>query len=363
SDEAFHRVTKWLKDCTRHHTSCSVVETSLPTYTLDVGSVDTAEELRLVENKNGTAKGLYVALSYVWGVPFEEDLRQLYLCTGNKHDYLDRVPEEKLPQTLQDAVFATRKLGIRYLWIDALCIIQDDKEFKKKEIMNMHRIFGDSHLTIQAAFTQTVYKGFLSRRTRHALSDQRLLYSRNSRTDSLSSTDEACVFLRPAVPSVQEGPAGTRAWCYEEAVLPKRLLVYGKEQMHYSCVDSGIWEGGSREKRGIYSTIRASRRAPWFEGIPIPPTARTPDLKLDSLKLWYWALDIFYTPRFLTRPADRLAAIAGVVRWLQNEIPGEYQVGLWTVDLPWGLLWTTRRGLGIKFRTRYRAPSWSWASV
>lgn len=367
--------------------SCNTKEAILPTIVLDVGSdTDPVKSLRLIEN-GGSKTGHYIALSYVWGVPFTTDLQSLYLNCRNKDQYLVEVPEERLPQTIQDSIFAARKLGIRYVWADALCIIQDDKAFKKREILNMHRIFGDSYLTIQVAFVRTVFEGFLHPRTPYPpLADQRLRYNRNGKPSH--------VYLRPGEVSSGEVPAETRAWCYEESVLPKRLLVYAAKEMWYDCCEGSIWEGGHRPyAKSTFSLFRQPEAPAFFNDLSIvdvPPSIRTPHSKphseLDYLRMWYTSLDHQYTPRILTQSGDRLPAIAAIARVLQGRFftGASYHVGIWKHDLPWGLLWTSRRHQAKRFlnlsiaadwnrrcpedvMTRpveaSRAPSWSWASV
>ena len=111
SEKTFHRASKWVQQCDADHTStrCSVPDAALPSRVLDVKST-ASSELNLYESHGETGK--YAALSHPW----ETD-------TTAKHDidlYKDSVDLEKLPKTFQDAVTMTRKLGLRYLWIDAL---------------------------------------------------------------------------------------------------------------------------------------------------------------------------------------------------------------------------------------------------
>lgn len=397
SDQALQRIRDWLKDCTqthkhdnRHkHQSVNETSTARPTILLDVGSTEDAY-VRLVENE-GAATGRYIALSYVWGVTFTEELKQLYLRTGNKCDYLHEVPSDDLPGTIQYAIVVTRGLGIRYLWVDAFCIVQDDKDLKDKEILKMHDIYAGSYLTIQAACTRTVYDHFLVQRGRHLRSDVRVRYDRKGSTNT-----PEFIYMRPAELSTQHGGlVETRAWCYEEFTLPERLLVYAKEQMYYCCGKGVVCEGDQPRNPVSSHAHGALRRVDppiWFKGlnpVKVPPLNRKKDSKLDYLRLWYSQLDSEYTPRFVIHSIDRLRAIAGIAKALQqrNTDMGFYGVGLWLRDLPWGLLWRTRRfwrrpfesqvmrkewrcnyGECLMFRpllenSQYRVPSWSWASL
>jgi Heterokaryon incompatibility protein (HET) len=63
------------------------------------------------------------------------------------------------PKTLSDAIKVCREIGMRYIWIDALCIVQDDPKDKAREIGQMGRIYKDATLTIMAASAKTVHEG------------------------------------------------------------------------------------------------------------------------------------------------------------------------------------------------------------
>lgn len=92
-----------------------------PTRLLDV----TERDVKLVETSDmdKSERHEWCALSYVWGgdVP-------LKTTKATQLAHKKRIPLDTLPQTMKDTVYVCRGMGIRYLWIDALCIIQDDQE-------------------------------------------------------------------------------------------------------------------------------------------------------------------------------------------------------------------------------------------
>ncbi len=123
SKESFSRALAWLETCNKDHKSCSrLVAGPLPDRILDLCAIDVASRvpIKLVDTKNEAAK--FVALSYCWG-----RVQNLTTTTGNIGDHRNGIRWSKLPKTFQDAITFTRRLKIRYLWIDSLCIIQDDK--------------------------------------------------------------------------------------------------------------------------------------------------------------------------------------------------------------------------------------------
>ena len=103
---------------------------------------------------------LYATLSYCWGGP-----QRKATSTENLASYLDRIELRTLPQTLQDAVFVTRKLGLQYIWIDSLCIVQDAELMKTHEVGRMDRIYSNSYITISANCATSCEDGFLQTRT------------------------------------------------------------------------------------------------------------------------------------------------------------------------------------------------------
>lgn len=237
SDAAIEMVQAWISDCTNNHTNCRhAVAEEIPTCLVDVGLDQTTDTIRLVET-HGSSQEEYIALSYVWGVRRQP----VQLLRQTREVMLHGLQEDMLPQTLRDAIFLTRRLGKRFIWIDVLCIIQDDKLQKKEEILKMAAIFGNSYLIIQAANAATVFEGFLRPRDEPEMAPQKL---------RLWTLKEGYVYLRHEAISRQEGPAGTRAWCFEEGVLPRRVLVFGKEQIIWKCGTHSIWEDGRSSTDG-----------------------------------------------------------------------------------------------------------------
>jgi hypothetical protein len=143
----------------------------------------------------------YVALTYCWGKT------QNFITTlENLEGLKERIPWEKLPQTIKDAITVTRRLGIRYFWVDALCIIQDSPEDWEAESMRMADVYGGAFLTISAASGPDVHHG-LTRQT---------------------------VGSKPEYP-LQSDPLYSRAWALQERILSPRILIFGSDQIYWEC--------------------------------------------------------------------------------------------------------------------------------
>lgn len=333
--------------------------------------------IRLIETTPNQHDRRYIALSYVWGVAAQP----VMLTKGTKTQLMDEIPATKLPQTHLDAIRVARWLGICYVWIDALCIVQDDeKENKMKEISRMHLIYSHSFLTLQACRAASVHDRFLSPRVDIEEASE-LPYP------SLQTADGSRFFIRTKVHFFNDGPTGSRAWCYEETVLSSRLLSYTKDEIRFRCMQMSYDDTGRISKPVTKTPHSFLNPKPWYTETGIPKSVWHKDLTMDLLKVWYTTLDLHYTPRLLTHPGDRLIAIGGLMRRYGERIPGAYLAGLWEIDLPWGLLWESWRGKCLiiaedevmkasgqisKWRlsmmrpvgqAQKRAPSWSWAAL
>ncbi|PMD13533.1 HET-domain-containing protein, partial [Hyaloscypha hepaticicola] len=155
----------------------------------------------------------YVALSYCWGGP-----QPTITTSGNIGAHTEALPIHLLPKTICDAIEVTRKLGMRFLWVDALCIIQDDDQDKRKQIAMMGSIYKNATFTIAAASAEKVSDGFLS------------ILTENQRDSILHGE-----------PNYHEDdPLFSRGWTLQEMLLSPRLLIFDAYQLVLSCEEIGF---------------------------------------------------------------------------------------------------------------------------
>ncbi|PMD40055.1 HET-domain-containing protein [Hyaloscypha variabilis F] len=164
SDVTLALAAFWIKQCDTHHPKCTHLWAKqspyLPTRLIDVGTLDGSVKPHLWIPENGHKYIPYITLSYRWGKSPTVLLTQASLPT-----LCEQIPLQLLPQTNQDAIKITRFLGIRYLWIDALCIIQDLDTDWQVESENMGNIYHNSYCTISASMAATGERGcFMDRR-------------------------------------------------------------------------------------------------------------------------------------------------------------------------------------------------------
>lgn len=142
-----------------HNCSFNEAPNDMSSMLLDMQSVTHENTVKAIK-VSATMKERYVALSYCWGTEaqkvmnLEETRRRLF--TGIRTEALDC--------SIRDAILVTRELSFKYMWIDALCIPQDDNETKAKEISRMAQIYGCLTLTIYASRALSVQEGFLTER-------------------------------------------------------------------------------------------------------------------------------------------------------------------------------------------------------
>ena len=142
-----------MEDCAKTHKDCPpiVLDSRLPTRVIDC-----LDPLHPRLFASGGKRGQYAALSYVWGEA------QPHSTTNAKLDaYTSSIDISIIPRTIREAIEVTHKLGLRYLWVDSFCIIQDSREDKTRELVLLRRIFHDAYITIVAACAPSASAGFL----------------------------------------------------------------------------------------------------------------------------------------------------------------------------------------------------------
>ena len=258
SDACLSVAASWLRDCLTCHMTCRQLyreDKQLPTRVIDVGSADETHEPRLVVTHG--AHGSWAALSYCWGGE-----SSFVLKAGNLQNMMSGIPIESFPATLRDAVRVTRSLGIRYLWIDALCILQDSPEDWAVEAAQMGDVYRGAKVTISAISSPGTGFGMLREREAPP-------FSCRLRWDPTRDGDSTSVYLRSGSHlwdvNMKSSPLNTRGWTLQEALLSPRTLSYGAQQMMWECQERRVDEGGRpvapgekyREKKYIQDLIGA----------------------------------------------------------------------------------------------------------
>lgn len=333
------QINTWLSDCHDNHPDCFYLETSLPTRVLDV---DRSDKSRVFLVEPQYAIDRYISLSYCWG-----DAQFFKLTKENFSSCKEGILIDNLPVCFQHAIKIARGLRIKYIWIDALCIIQDDIKDWKIQAAKMARIYQNAFLVIAMSKA--------SRPDQDCLGEVA-----GVNVDSV----HARIFhhMAPWVERLGNPffPLTRRGWAYQERFLAQRLVHFGPHEPIWECSSSTYCECG-RQDQGEAATRGAGWEKLIFQAmrrkLVLEPNATVDD----SDYLWR---DIVqrYSSLELTFHDDKLPALSGIVdalSWMGIK-PTAYLAGLWCGSLVQDLLWKTVYADSLKST---KSPSWSWAAI
>ena len=385
SDAAIELASFWLNRCTARHDKCQpssrVSETSfVPTRLLDVKG----DAIRIIETKNEiqgkAAERRFVALSHCWGkTPIIRTLNENY------QDFLKNIDPDSLSKTFREAVYATRRLNFRYLWIDSLCIIQNNDADWGSEAATMCNVYSSATLTIAAAHAPEGNVGCFEERdgilqfpfiVDVPLPGPGTLGTKSTRRARIQFTS----YGRSKGLNSPEPPLYGRAWVLQEQLLSPRMLIFDGEQLRWECLSTHGSErspqGGMTRHDGHHRAIRKGVMDD-TEFFDLPEYEDRDFAARAQHQYWCYAV-IDYTHRGMTKPSDRLVAIDGIAGALRRKTKQVYLAGLWSGHFWIGLLWsishrneytpTTMRAFNLEENHHVRhkeplSPSWSWASV
>nr|RBQ94375.1 hypothetical protein FVER53263_09880 [Fusarium verticillioides] len=367
-------IRKWKGRCdfskSQAHKICSKPSPKfLPTRLIEIVRIDNDQKpcVRLVEGSSLNEDTEYTALSYCWGGDLKNCLKE-----GNKDSYRTEVPWKHIPRTIQDAILTSHKLGIGFIWVDSLCIIQDSKTADKDlEISQMTEVYTHAALTIAARRAPDADAGFLHPRS--VPSGTTIVEFR----DDNGETRRGTLTFEAAERYEDQNILDTRGWTLQEYVLSRRLLIIGSWTTTWSCrkerkgncdgwsldrdlgdpfQNDATWaSGGSTEFTGAHRLDAIA-----FFGTHPDYDQPRPE---DQLIKWEWyELVELYTRRNLTKRTDRILAISGLAQIFSPMRGGEYAAGLWVKDMPETLLWENSSA-ALNPRPSDQGPSWSWTAI
>ena len=354
SPAAFQQAKKWLDECMNsgRHPKCNRSACALPKRVVDLGETPVLSDIRLYITKREVAP--YVTLSYKWG-----DSHPLRTRDGNLEERCKDVRLEDFPQTLKDALFITKKLGFRYIWIDCLCIIQGNKQDWSGQSQEMTSIYNGSTLNISATSSKSHSAGILNKRPEQMV--------RVGTWFELES-ENWCEVISAGRPlrtlDLEEKEISARGWVFQERLVSPATLHYTDEGL--------LWECGSDlvpEHRQSLSSVKwkenwkniVDRKAGTDVQIHLVKRKRKTNDPRNSWKNWLCA----YSERELFDHNDKFPAMAGVAKAFAETFNLRYAAGLWREDIFSGLTWSrfNRTKTLLRFNDEYVAPSWSPFSV
>jgi Heterokaryon incompatibility protein (HET) len=367
----------------------------------------------------------YMALSHSWGA-----LEFLKLTESELPSWIEHgISIDALPPTFRDAVSVVRRVGLRFLWIDSLCIIQDSREDWRRSAAQMKDIYSNAACVIAAVASWTSSESFFARQSPLAANPCLLgvrghLVSVNGNAENSFSGIYALPPLKYTSDSwedVRLSRLRSRAWCYQEEQLAKKVVYFGDHQVLLSehgpsgavlrTLRQVQWQSKKETSEDLFpnpidppifkvtrlilqqaiSSLTISHSlADWRRRWRFPRADQMADLSKEQinrinrfdlnqhvesvselLTSRWWAVVTQYSDRFLTMEEDKLQALSGIALRYQSAalfqgVKVHYVAGLWADGesyLATGLLWYVSRHSREPRPENNRAPSWSWASV
>ncbi|KAH6898072.1 tol protein [Thelonectria olida] len=345
-------ISNWIRMCQRSHEPCQWrkgVAPWQPTRLLDIGRLND-KTFRLVSKSRKTDEShAYITLSYRWGPE-----NQPRLLTSNINAFFEGSLIEKLPKTFRDAIVVARMLGVRYLWIDALCIIQDSQNDWECESAAMGSVYANALCNIAASASDGPDGGLFRRR------DGDNLRLGCVRAAPLPETRAQTYHIIDSLYSQRQlrcAPLFRRGWVFQERMLAARVIYFAEEQVFWECCVEHKCEAFPA---GIPFAGTSMDQLPQV----VIKGAVGRQLECDSCAVFrQWNLLVQrYSECQLTRPSDKLSAFAGIASYFQLLLRANYIYGMWESRLIDQLGYVVEEP-AAKQSLQYRAPSWSWASL
>lgn len=347
-----------MEDCQEHHPACNKATDERPPARLlsIIHPPDSDDPIISLYQTNDSTQYSYAALSYCWGY-----CRPMKTTVDTLSAHQDDVPWSSLPTLFKDAIRVTLRLGMRYVWIDSLCIVQGDVEDFQKEAPHMGEIYSQAAVVLAA-------HGFRLNLERDGTREIKPAPQHESATKPLS------VFVRRVMDhdnlfntSMQTTTYWGRAWCFQERLFAPRILHFGGSyeellfecNVHFRCECGRIRDQRLSNNSSTWSHLK-SQLSISLQAFDADASGDRTNTRND---LWetYIALCEDYTARGLTFATDTLPASSSLARRLHPRL-GRYYAGLWEHNIILGLQWESLDTRKCSRPEEYLAPSFSWSS-
>jgi hypothetical protein len=329
-------VKGWIRTCETQHSSCEqVLHGTLPP---SFRVIDVEQRCIVL----APPRCRYAALSYVWG-PLTEERLTATMANCALLSIPGAFSKFTVPHTIADAMEACGKLGERYLWVDSLCITQDDQDMKIQQINAMSAIYSLAVVTIVAASSDSAASGIPGVKNK----------MRRGQCRAVLQGIEVVQILPDIEETVFSSRWNTRGWTYQEYFLSRRCIFFTQFQVYFSCkVDGYLREDvcGWRED----SVNRHTTKGIWND--ESPRYLKSPFIEyIESVEI--------YTGRELSMPSDILNGFAGIAGFLSARADTSFVFGLPESSFEEALLWNPRLTvINRRKASEMTFPSWSWIS-
>ncbi|KAH7350245.1 heterokaryon incompatibility protein-domain-containing protein [Pyrenochaeta sp. MPI-SDFR-AT-0127] len=370
----------WLQNCINYHNACAASVFRLPKRLIQISG----SSLKLVSTE-GLVYSHYMTLSHCWG----KSSNMMKTTKGNIERRYAGILEDELPNVFKDAIAITRSVGCQWIWIDSLCIIQDDEDDWREQAAMMANIYSNSYLNIAATLSGSSYGScFLDRKIFGDYKGRDGLYDMWS-LESFPMVSSAAGLRVRVAHSRGHGyiadtlrkdrehvdPLLDRAWVFQERLLAPRNLHFESSEMIWECNSvlacecSGLTSLAPKEEAHNAENIDV-HSAKTSGDVEVRGTLKSAFARAcqgkasqqEILDLWLRMIEL-YSTLALTNLFDRTYALAGLSSRTSEQVDCTFLAGLWAADLPRGLLWSAwPRQIKTRKRLTPTFPTWSWMS-
>ncbi|KAF1850518.1 HET-domain-containing protein [Cucurbitaria berberidis CBS 394.84] len=344
---------QWIHTCSESHRRCRDLDQRLrpflPDRLIEIFTQDNGASFtwKLVFRADfGNVR--YLTLSHCWGSSTHTSLTSRNISAYSKLSTYSR-----LPKSFQHAFHITFSLGFQFIWIDSLCIVQDDLKDWKSQASMMGSVYKHASCNIAATWAADGNDGCFAKRESRILPLD-LGYGQ--------STEYQVDMPNLYYDDLMAAPLNTRGWVTQERFLARKQLSFAKSQIYWECRELVASE---QYPAGIPQSLMDSSGPNQAAPLTGKPTL---DVTTDLERRVAWAALVdFYSNCHFSRVSDKMIALAGLAEEMRNITADIYLAGLWKRDLQSQLCWSTdfdmRRRENRSTVPTYLAPTWSWANV
>ncbi|KAG5770216.1 hypothetical protein H9Q72_002790 [Fusarium xylarioides] len=376
SDTGRTFVTKNLKSCKKNHKICQASQLKraiVSSRLIDEGN--SMSSVRVINTKDISVEP-YATLSHCWG-----DLKVIKLNKDTMPALYHGINTATLPTTFAHAVEVVRFLRLRYLWIDSLCILQDSAQDWETESSKMGSIYGHAYINIAASSARDSSGGLFFDRDASNPKSQAIPVTLESAKDNISSRGiqpgRYYLMNQNLWGSAMANPLNARAWVMQERLLSPRILHFTQDRIFWECLEEKSCEGLSSLRGNLVrqaSTLQLRTEVDMTRLRNIVVSEATGARSMDWYREFHVAWDQLierYSKCGLTKEGDKVIAIHGLIKRLEDAIPDRCHAGHWESQMPASLCWHVNWGDPDASKTpihhrrshEWLAPSWSWAGV
>ncbi|KAH7063883.1 heterokaryon incompatibility protein-domain-containing protein [Paraphoma chrysanthemicola] len=320
----------WLSNCDTHPECVPVGGDFVPARLICI--TDDADDYD-IRVSSSTDRVPYAALSYCWGSSEQPTTTKANLSARSTG-----LQTSILPKTLQDAIFITKGLGLKYIWIDSICIVQDDENEWAVQASRMASIYSAAYVVLAATSSEDSSEGFLQLRKKPSIFSFHDKHGGIVEVQAMRNDSHDCYLYGDST----KFPLFRRGWCMQERFMARRVIHFLPHEALFVCRKERQCECDSLADwtRSLGTTNGGKA----FRELSALAELKDENSSIYDKFGWLWAIIVQeYSSLALTHPEDVLPALSGIATSLARLNPGPYIEGLWACGIAYQLAWTPKK--------------------